>query len=348
MTALDGAPGDILVVDDADDLRGMVSRFLSRLGHRVDTAGSFREAMDRLSAGRYDLVLTDLQMPGESGLELLAEVRSREDGTRSILMSGQAEAADAAVAIEHGVDRLLLKPFDLEELRLAVERALAERRARVRAGQERELYEAMVRHRKTESRIWVLRAAKALATAVEVKDAYTRGHAARVTSYALTLADTMGGFDIASLRLASDLHDVGKIGVPDAVLNKPDRLTADEVAAIRRHPEIGERILEPLIDDRFVTGVVRSHHERWDGAGYPDGLAGEAIPPAARLLAVADTLDAMTSDRAYREGLSWEVALEEIRRCAGTQFDPALVEVFDAALPRLEALYHGFRRASDD
>jgi len=334
--------GVVLVVDDNPGTLRMTQRALTRLGHRVDTATSVAEARAHLARGRYDVVITDLRMPGGSGLELLEEVRAHWPETRSILMSAHAGAADAAVAIEHGVDRLLLKPFRLEELRAGIEKALAEKRARAEVAQSRELIEAALRQRQTESKLWVLRAAHALVAAVEAKDAYTAGHATRVTAYAMTLAEVVGGIDLERFRLAGDLHDVGKIGVPDAVLNKPDRLSAEEFALVKRHPEAGERILRSFIDDALVLEVVRSHHERWDGLGYPDGLAGERIPLPARVLAVADTLDAMTSNRAYRKGLSWGTAIAEIRRCAGTQFDPATIDAFDRALPTLRALRDAF------
>jgi putative two-component system response regulator len=327
----------ILLVEDEENIRRSLAKFLKRLGYEVETAGSVPEAVHHLRPGRFDLVLTDLCLPGPSGLELLVEIHSRSPGTRMILMSAHADLSSAVRAIDQGVDHLLLKPFELEELRLRVEQSLARRRAEREREQERLLLEAELRQRETESKIWVLRAAHALAAAVEAKDAYTAGHATRVTGYALSIAELTGGIDLLRFRLAGDLHDVGKIGVPDSVLNKPGRLTEEEFEQVRKHPETGARILEPLIDDPLVLGVVRWHHERWDGLGYPDGLAGERIPLPARVLAVADTLDAMTSRRAYREGLSWEVALSEIRRCAGTQFDPAVVAAFEAALPVLEA-----------
>lgn len=336
------SPGTVLLVDDDASVRTTFERYLSRVGHHVETAASVEEAREKLSSASYDVVVTDLQMPESSGLELLAELRERWPSTRAILMSGGAQAADAAVAIERGIDRLLLKPFDLEVLRTAVEKALAERRAQSKVAQDRELFEALVRQRKTTSDLWVLRAARSLATAVEAKDAYTAGHAARVTGYSMCIAEVIGGIDVPSFRLAGDLHDVGKIGVPDAVLNKPGRLTEEEFALVREHPSIGSRILEPLVDDPLVIGVVRWHHERWDGTGYPDGLAGKRIPLPARLLAVGDTLDAMTSSRAYRDGLPWEVAVAEIRRCSGTQFDPRVVEAFETALPRLSALHASY------
>jgi len=330
----------VLVVDDDAEVRRVLQRVLGRLGYNVETVSTVPDALERLSGASYDLMITDLEMPGASGLDLLAAVRARWPLTRTILMSGRAQAADAAAAIEHGIDRLLLKPFEIDELRAGVEKSLAEGRAQLKLARDRDTFDSLVSERENESRLWVLRAAHALAAAVEAKDAYTQGHTTRVTAYALAIAEVVGGIDRASFSLAGDLHDVGKIGVPDAILNKPGRLDEEELAVIRQHPKTGARILEPLIDDPLVIGVVRWHHERWDGHGYPDGLREEQIPIMARVLAVADTLDAMTTNRAYREGLSWEVAVSEIRRCAGSQFDPRVVEAFLAALPALENLRH--------
>jgi response regulator RpfG family c-di-GMP phosphodiesterase len=310
----------------------------------VEAAGSVPEALEALQKAHFDLVLTDLRLPGPSGLDLLVEVRSRAPGTRTILMSAHADVYAASAAIERGVDQLIVKPFELEDLRTRVSDSLAKRRAATEAAEEREQLESRLRQRDTESKVWILRAAHALATAVEAKDEYTAGHATRVTAYALTMAEDIGGIDPVRFRLAGDLHDVGKIGVPDVVLNKPGRLTDDEFALVRKHPETGAHILQPLIDDPMVIGVVRWHHERWDGRGYPDGLAGTDIPLPARVLAVADTVDAMTSHRAYRRGLPWDVVVEEIRRCSGAQFDPGVVEVFNRVLVRLETQYHDFER----
>ena len=334
--------GSILIVDDEDGILRSLHKFLTRLGHRVETAGSVRGALELLAPGRFDLVLTDLRLPDASGLELLSEVQVRSPGTRTILMSANADIPSAALAIERGVDQLLLKPFDLALLRERVEQSLARRRAETAAVRERELLEAQLRRRDSESKLWILRAAHALAAAVEAKDPYTAGHATRVTGYSLSIAEALGGIDVPRFRLAGDLHDIGKIGVPDTILNKPGRLEPEEMELVRRHPETGARILEPLIDDPLVLGVVRWHHERWDGRGYPDRLAGEAIPLPARVLAVADTLDAMTSHRAYRGGLPWAVALAEIRACSGSQFDPAVVGAFERALPVLEAQFRAF------
>jgi len=340
--------GRILVVDDEVNICRLLDRYLTRLGHAVTTAHSVPEAVALLGPDRFDLVLTDLRLPGLSGIDLLNEVRARAAGTRMILMSAHADVTHAAQAIERGIDQLIIKPFDLEDIRVRITDSLARYRAEVATRMEREMLEARLRQRDTESKMWVLRSAHALAAAVEAKDSYTAGHATRVTAYALTIAEQIGGIDLLRFRLAGDLHDVGKIGVPDHVLNKPDRLSDDEFELVMRHPEVGERILQPMIDDPMVLGVVRWHHERWDGTGYPDGLVGTDVPLPARVLAVADTIDAMTSRRAYRMGLPWEVAVAEIRRCCGTQFDPMVVEAFEAVFDRLQAQHTRFAAAAPE
>lgn len=337
-------PGTVLVVDADEEGRVLAARCLEGAGHRVSTADGVPAALDLLAGGSFDLVVTELRFPaGPSGLELLVEVRSRAPETRLLVVTGGIDLESAAAAVGHGIDHLVPKPFSPDDLRGRVAASLARRRAQRESERERELLEAMLRRRESESKIWVLRAAHALAHAVEAKDPFLAGHARRVTAYAMTLAETTGGIDVLRFRLAGDLHDVGKIGVPDRVLNKPARLTRREFAQIRRHPETGARILGPLIDDELVLDVVLRHHERWDGTGYPGGLAGEEIPLPARVLAVADALDAMTSPRAYRSAMGWDEAVEGILRGAGTQFDPGVTAAFALALPQLEAHFRSFR-----
>lgn len=337
--------GRILIVDDEPNICRLLARYFSRLGYEVEVAERVEAALDLLHAGHFDLVLTDLRLPGASGLELLYAVRRHSPGTRTMLMSAHADVYAASAAIEHGIDHFIVKPFELDDVRVRVADSIARRRTEVDAEKERERLETRLRQRDTESTVWVLRAARALAAAVEAKDEYTAGHATRVTEYALTIAEVTGEIDPVRFRLAGDLHDVGKIGIPDLVLNKPGRLSAAEIRQVEKHPVTGAHILKPLIDDPLVLGVVRWHHERWDGLGYPDGLRGTQIPLPARVLAVADTLDAMTSHRAYRHGLPWDAVVEEIRRCTGAQFDPAVIEAFEAALPRLKEHYLHFAHA---
>ena len=199
------------------------------------------------------------------------------------------------------------------------------------------------KRRGDDARESILKGARALVMAVEVRDQYTRGHSLRVADYSVILGRELnargGTLNLEALRLACELHDVGKIGIPDAILNKPRALTADEFFLVQRHPAVGKRILEPLFGDELILAVTGWHHERWDGEGYPDHLAGDAIPLPARLVAYADTLDAMTSSRAYRSALRWEDAVRQIRERGGSQFDPHLMDLFEASLPKLEEVF---------
>jgi putative two-component system response regulator len=340
-----GSVARVLVVEDERAIREALARYLERSGFEVRTAATVPAALSALRGGPFQAVVVDLLLPGGSGLDVLAEVRETYPETRLILMSGNADVDAAAAAVAHGIDALVTKPFDLLEMASEVSDAVSRYRDRVEGKRERELLEARLRQRDTESKLWVLRAAHALAQAVEAKDPYTAGHARRVTGYAMRMGEASGRIDLERLRLAGNLHDVGKIGVPDAVLNKAARLDPAELELVRQHAEAGSRILAPLIDDPQVVGAVRSHHERWDGGGYPDRLRGAEIPLAARILAVADTLDAMTSARAYRVAQPWEAAVEEIRRGTGTQFDPDVVALFERILPELEALYRDYEGA---
>jgi HD-GYP domain-containing protein (c-di-GMP phosphodiesterase class II) len=199
------------------------------------------------------------------------------------------------------------------------------------------------RLRARQARESIVRGAMALVTAAEVRDPYTRGHSVRVGAYSSILVaalDPSGELiDRERLELACELHDVGKIGVPDAILNKEAPLNEEELALVRQHPEAGRRILEPLMDDDLILAVTHWHHERFDGTGYPDGLKGHNIPPAARVVALADTLDAMTCPRAYRNALDWEDALERIRAESGKGFDPEVVAYMDTVLPQLKRVH---------
>lgn len=292
-------------------------------------------------ATEQDVVVTDIHLPDASGNDLVAAVKSRWPGTQVVVLTGARDAEIAAEALNAGADRYLFKPVELAELRTHLMQALARQDSILEEGQERKRLTREARDRAEQAHEAILRGARALVRAVEVRDPYTKGHSDRVADYALALARELGEaafLDLPSLRLACELHDVGKIGVPDAILNKETGLSRDEFAEVRQHPVVGRRILEPLFDDDTVLAVVSWHHERWDGGGYPDGLAGDAIPLVARVTSIADTLDAMTSRRAYRQALPWDAAVNEIRANAGHQFDPSLLPAFERALPTLREL----------
>lgn len=220
--------------------------------------------------------------------------------------------------------RIVKPPIDADDVLDAVGNALEQRgrRAGLVRGDE-------------EIASLVLAATQALVTAVELKDAFTRGRADRVALFAGILADEMGGIDVDRVRTAARIMDVGKTGVPEEILNKTDRLTDAEFEQVKRHPVISWEMLRHLFRDDVILGVARHHHERWDGRGYPDGLEGDAIPVEARIVAVADSMDAITSTRAFRQARLWSEAADEIVEAAGTRYDPGVVKVFERAQDRM-------------
>jgi len=328
----------VLLVEDDEAVRSTLRTFLAREEFSVTEAGDAASALWELRT-EYDIVVTDIRLPGANGTELVAALKSRWPATQAIVITGLNDAQVAAEALNAGADRYLFKPFGLDEFQGHLEDSLNRRRIAVMDRQERHLLTHEARERADQARQAILKGARALVTAVEVRDPYTRGHSMRVSAYAQELAGAGAGIDLESLRLACELHDVGKIGVPDAILNKEDRLTEPEYDEVKRHPLTGRRILEPLLSDETVLSVVTWHHERWDGSGYPDGLAGEEIPLPARIVGVVDALDAMTSTRAYRKALPWDSAVDQIRDLAGAQFDPGLAATLDQVLPTLKQLY---------
>ena len=337
-----GSGRRVLLVEDEAQVRALITTYLQREGFSVTECSDVNEGVRALRE-EYDVVVTDIRLPGASGNEMVAAVKSRWPGTQVIVITGLQDAQVAAEALNAGADRYVFKPFGMPELRAHLVDALARRDRSMAERTERRLLTHEARERAQQARDAVLKGARALVRAVEVRDPYTRGHSERVSEYTAALLDVLDPeaslLDRDTMRLACELHDVGKIGVPDAILNKEGRLTAEEFQLVRKHPRTGRSILEPLLEDETILAVVSWHHERWDGGGYPDGLAGEAIPLAARLVGLADALDAMTSSRAYRRALPWAEALEQIRELAGIQFDPELVDVLDQCEGPLRAIY---------
>jgi putative nucleotidyltransferase with HDIG domain len=252
------------------------------------------------------------------------------------MLSGMSETTTAVDCLHLGAADFLLKPISMSELQARVARALEKRALVLQNRYYQENLERQVHEQAQRIQELFLQGVQMLARALEAKDAYTRGHSIRVSRYAVATASRLGfaGHDLDGIRLGGELHDIGKIGTREAVLHKPGTLTDEEFQQITEHPLLGEKMLSPLAQESpDVLRIVRSHHERLDGRGFPDGLRGDRIPVEARIVAVGDAFDAMTTRRPYRESRPADEALAELRRVAGTQLDPAAVEAFVAAFP---------------
>jgi response regulator RpfG family c-di-GMP phosphodiesterase len=336
----------VLVVDDDYRVREILARVLKAQGYQVSEAGDTDSALAMLASnGEVPLVLSDLHMPGRDGMELLRELRGRYPDTAVVMLTGDGEVATAVECLKIGARDYLSKPVQAQEVRARIEKALAERRMSLEIRRLKESYqqdlERQVQQLSRKNQAMFLAQVQMAVTMLEAKDPYTRGHSARVSIYAVATGRQLG-LDSAMLeqiRLGGELHDIGKIGTRDAVLHKPDALTPDEFAEMRRHTVEGEAMLSVLRTDHpEVLHIVRWHHERLDGTGFPDGLVGDQIPIAARIVSVVDAFDAMTSTRAYREHQGAQVSIAELQRCAGRQFDPRIVEAFLGAYPGPDAL----------
>lgn len=331
-----------LVVDDEPGVRRSLVRMLQAQGFTCYQAASGREALRVLEQiGETPLVVSDMRMPELDGIGLLEAVREGYPDTSVIMLSGMSEATIAVDCLHRGAADFLLKPISMNELQARVARALEKRALVLENRCYQETLEKRVREQAQRIQELFLQGVQMLARALEAKDAYTRGHSIRVSRYAVGTAQRLGFSEtrLDGIRLGGELHDIGKIGTRESVLDKPGSLTADEFRQISEHPVLGERMLSPIAHELpAVLRIVRSHHERLDGHGFPDGLRGETIPLEARIVAVADTFDAITTRRPYRESRTPEEAITELRRVAGTQLDPEAVEAFVAAFPNPSGL----------
>jgi response regulator RpfG family c-di-GMP phosphodiesterase len=276
------------------------------------------------------VLVTDLRMPGRGGAWLVREVRRRWPDLGIIVLTAGHDPEATQECLQAGAHHYFYKPIKLEEFRHVLETTWRTYRDEQHKNLLRQQLEKAVRKQTRRVRSTFLSAVTSLARTVEERDPYTAGHACRVRDYSLALGMAIGlnRKQLAQLRLAAQLHDIGKVAVPDAILNKPGRLTPEEFAIVQKHPETGERILAPIINNPDILAAIRGHHERIDGTGYPDGLRGDEIPLMARLIAIPDCFDAVTTSRAYRGALAAETALEMLRTGAGTHFDPELVQAF--------------------
>jgi len=326
-----------LVVDDDPQVRDALVRVVQSQGLACSSAESADAALSLLAAqGEVAVLISDIRMPGRDGVALLEEVRRRYPDTAVIMLSAVADVQIAVDCLKKGALDYIAKPMIVGEVQARVAKALEKRELTLQNRYYQKHLEDEVRRQRTRIQELFLEGAQTLAHALEAKDAYTRGHSQRVREYAVRTAVLLGytGDFLDDIRLGAELHDIGKIGTREVILNKPARLTPDELRHVMEHTVLGEKILAPLARDRpVVLHIARSHHERLDGDGFPDGLGGEDIPVEARIVAVVDAFDAMTTNRAYRESLVPADAFQELRRCTGLQFDPTVVNAFLEAFP---------------
>ncbi|MDX1567130.1 MAG: diguanylate cyclase [Longimicrobiales bacterium] len=331
---------DVLLVEDDEPVRELIASYLAKEGFSVQEAATVADGIRELRR-EFDMVVTDLNLPEVKGTELVRATKSRWPGAQVVVITGIRDSLLAAEALEAGADRYLYKPFGMPELRSQMLDILAARKRHLtdREGDGgpggRQGHEEV-----TES---IRSGALSLSRGAELRETYLKGHSDRVWAYVRSLARVVDpqGTEMQHdlLELACRVHDVGRLRVPLTILEKPEPLTPEEYAEVKKHTTVGRQILESVLEAPLVLGIVTWHHERWDGSGYPDGLSGEAIPLPARIVAVADALDAMTHPRPHRQALSWERAVEEIRAGSGSHFDPGVVDAFEASLDTLRSLY---------
>jgi response regulator RpfG family c-di-GMP phosphodiesterase len=335
--ALPPVPPRILIVDDDDSVRDVISVLLREEGYNCASASGAEMALELVGMEETPLVISDMKMPGRDGLWLLETLRERFPDTSVIMLTGFGDTEAAVDCLRRGAVDYLLKPPKLTDLIRAIERALAKRRIDLARKRYQKKLERKVRDRTTELRAALKDIANtyqntllALVAALDAREHETSDHSQRVVSYTTAIAQRMGiqGAELDEIGRGALLHDIGKIGVPDAVLLKPGKLTPAEWTEMRKHPEIGFQMIQAIPFLSTPAQIVLSHQERWDGAGYPHNLSRHELHVGARIFSVADTLDAMTSDRPYRRGTSFGNAINEIARCANTQFDPEVVRAF--------------------
>ena len=327
----------VLIVDDDRQVREVLHQIFLASGYDCLVANDGREGLALFRTARPPLTVTDLKMPGMTGIELLQGIREDDTDAAVIVLTGAADVKTAIDSLKLGAYDFIMKPVNIDELLIAADRALEHRQLVL----ERREYQVLLERRVAEA-TQDLQAAyrqlqatynstlEALGSALDSRDVGTEAHSRRVHGYALATAREYGMPDseLTDLGHGVLLHDIGKIGIPDAILLKPDRLTAAEWLVMRRHPEIGKKLIERIPFLRGAIPVVYCHHEKWDGSGYPQSLKGETIPLGARIFTVVDAFDAMTFDRPYSKAISFHAAKAEIRRCASTHFDPAVVASF--------------------
>jgi putative nucleotidyltransferase with HDIG domain len=328
---------NILVVDDEEAIREVVSTMLESKGYQCTAVSNGRAAQDQVKRVTPDLVLSDMIMPEMDGIKLLDWLRQYDPEVPVIMVTAIHDISTALEAIRRGAYDYILKPFEKDQLFLGVGRALQHRRLVIENRKYQRDLEQLVEERTAKLSVAIAQleqsyddTLEALGSALDLKDAETEGHCQRVTAFCISIAKAMPvpGLYLPILARAAFLHDIGKMAIPDGILRKPGPLTDEEKQIMRKHCEIGYNMLIRIPFLRDAAEIVLAHQEFFNGSGYPRGLKGDQIPLGARIFTIADSLDAMISDRPYRKALPLAHARGEIKRCSGTQFDPQVVEIF--------------------
>ncbi len=327
----------ILVVDSDPAVRALISARLVLEGQECVAVENAAQAEASLRAGSFDLVLSALHLPDKWGVDFLKDLRERLPRVPFVVCTSEEDVHTVIESMKLGAADYLVKPVQLDLMVDSIRRALESERTKIELEGYQSNLEETVDRRTRQLQTAIRRieytydeTLAALGGALELRDIETQGHSRRVTHFSLELARALhcSGEELRAIARGSFLHDVGKIGIPDAILLKPDRLTAEETALMQTHVRIGYELVCRVAFLTPAAQIVLTHHERWDGTGYPQGLRGLEIPVGARIFAIADTLDAMTSDRPYRAAVSIEAARDEVERESGHQFDPDMVRVF--------------------
>jgi cyclic di-GMP phosphodiesterase len=345
--SLPDGPVTLVVVDDEEAIRNSVRKYLVHEGYEVATAATGDEALALLQRRKVTGMLLDVNLPGMSGIDLVPRVLELEPNLALLMLTAVNDANSAALCMQRGAVDYLIKPIDLPVLGRAIQSALRRRDTMLEGQQINQWLKEEVALRVAERRLEQaaqerisVATLEALVNALEAKDPHLRGHSARVADLSASVAAQMGCSDenVETIRTGGRLHDIGKIGIREEILNKQGPLTDTEFEHVKQHVLVGSQILAPLVHLKDVITFVRSHHERWDGCGYPDRLAGEAIPLGARIIGAVEIYDALTTSRPYQEKMPPEIAVERMRDLVGSMLDPAVHDALATVIGHRQAL----------
>lgn len=344
---LSADPVVVLVVDDEAPIRSALQRYLAQLGYEPLVASTGEEALGLAKRQKLTACLLDVHLPDASGIDLVPRLLEAEPHVAILMLTAVNDATSAALCMQRGALDYLTKPIDLDDLQRALQRALQRRNNMIEDARINHWLKQEVAVRSAELRIEranleriSVATLEALVNALEAKDPYLRGHSARVADLSAMVASQLGRSDeeVEVIRTAGRLHDIGKIGIREEVLHKHGPLTEPEYEHVKQHVVVGSQILAPLVHLKEIISIVRHHHERWDGQGYPDRLAGDAIPLGARIIGAVEIYDALTTARPYQERLGPEQAVARMRELGGTTLDPEVLDALAAVIDRRQAL----------